>query len=101
MLRPYSSVVLADQTPRMVMPYFYFNIQTQQGTTTDSKGSWYPDVDTALTEAATAARELVADSIKWNFDHLLPVAIAVTDEFGNNVATVPFDEVLRHCRNSA
>jgi hypothetical protein len=75
------------------MPKYHFQQRTGHSVVEDDEGSDFPDVEAARHYALRAARELLAESIKWN-GRPPPDCIVVLDGGGREVVTVPLVEIL-------
>jgi hypothetical protein len=75
------------------MPRFYFHVQQLGEMADDPEGTELPDLETAKTYALEAAREILADAIKWNSEFAAD-AIVIVDEHHRSVGCVSFVEAL-------
>ena len=75
------------------VPRFYFDVVDGAQVSEDLDGLEFPDLDTAITEAAQGARDLVAHAIMKNED-VSGLKFQIRDENGQTVATVPFRQTL-------
>jgi hypothetical protein len=75
------------------MPKYHFQQRTGHGVVDDDEGSDFPDVESARHYALHAARELLAESIRWNV-RPPPDCIVIMDGEGRDILTVLLVEVL-------
>jgi hypothetical protein len=75
------------------MPKYHFQQRADHSVVEDEEGSDLPDIETARQYALRAARELLAESIRWN-GKPPPDCIAIIDSEGRQVMAVPLVEVL-------
>lgn len=75
------------------MPRYHFQQRTGQSVVDDDEGSEFPDVEAARHYALRAARELLADSIRWS-GRPPPDCIVILDGEGRDILTVLLVEVL-------
>ncbi|HEX4534253.1 MAG TPA: hypothetical protein VH000_08475 [Rhizomicrobium sp.] len=75
------------------MPRFYFHVRDGDGRIDDFEGMECPDIESAKKEADVAARELVAEALKFH-EHLDGRTIEIVDENGAVVAEVLLRNVL-------
>jgi hypothetical protein len=75
------------------MPKYHFQQRTGHSVVDDDEGSDFPDIETARQYALRAARELLAESIRWN-GKPPPDCIVVMDGEGRQIMTVLLAEVL-------
>jgi predicted metal-dependent hydrolase len=76
------------------MPRFHFNVIYTDHEVPDPEGEEFLDVDAARREALASARETLANAIRNGED--APQRVQVTDDDGQEVATVALMEVLPH-----
>jgi hypothetical protein len=75
------------------MPKYHFQQRAGHVVVEDEEGADFPDIETARQYALHAARELLAESIRWN-GKPPPDCIAIIDGEGRQVMTVNLVEVL-------
>jgi hypothetical protein len=75
------------------MPKYHFQQRMGHRVAEDDEGSDFPDIETARQYALRAARELLAESIRWN-GKPPPDCIVVMDGEGRQIMTVLLVEVL-------
>lgn len=78
---------------RVPMARYFFNLRESIGTIRNPEGAEYPDVETAVTEAIAAARDLMSASLRRG-DIVLSHAIEITDNAGTIVETVEFADAV-------
>ncbi|MBX9457883.1 MAG: hypothetical protein KL863_18750 [Rhizobium sp.] len=76
------------------MPRFYFHVRDGDELIEDPEGIEMPGSDAAEAEATTAARELLAEQLKFG-SALDSRAFEILDEKGEKVLSLPFRSVLR------
>jgi hypothetical protein len=76
------------------MPMYYFHIRSSDTLVDDLEGSELADVAKAYDEAAEAARELLAESVRKG-DVIDDHEFELCDEHGTEVFTIPFVKLLR------
>ena len=75
------------------MPRFFFHVRDRHLTIFDNEGSELPDLDAAMSEAAVAARSIVADSQQRGL--IEPDRwFEIVDEAGTVLAKVRFRDFL-------
>jgi hypothetical protein len=75
------------------MPKYHFQQRTGHSVVDDDEGSDLPDVEAARQYALRAARELLAESIRWH-ERPPPDCIVIMDGEGRDILTVLLIEVL-------
>jgi hypothetical protein len=76
------------------MPKYQFHQRTDShGVVNDDEGANFPNVEAAREYALHAARELLAESIRWN-GKPPPDCIVIMDSEGRDILTVLLAEVL-------
>jgi hypothetical protein len=74
------------------MPRYYFHYQNGDQTTPDAEGVVLPDAEAAWYQAVRSVRELINEDLKNGA--LRPgQCVEISDERGECVNAVPFDEV--------
>lgn len=79
------------------MPRYFFHIHNDVDTL-DDEGSLLPDASAARAKAKKEARYLASVSVKERGHLMLDHYIRVTDELGDVVDTVTFEEVVEIAR---
>ena len=74
------------------MPRFRFHSRRGGHLDEDLEGQELPDLSAAGREAFNAAREILADAVK--FGHTAPDAIVIADANGHQLKTVPLKDTL-------
>jgi len=75
------------------MPQFYFHIRDEDGLTRDAEGQDLPDLETALQEAVSAAREILGEKLLHG-GSLNHRTIEIADAAGDVVGQVHSRDVL-------
>jgi hypothetical protein len=75
------------------MPLYFFHFRHEDRTDEDPEGSVLSDIEAARKHAVMAAREFLAESVRFNRGSP-PDAIVVVDQDGNELLTVFTFEVL-------
>jgi len=75
------------------MPRFFINFQNVNELAKDDEGIDLQSLEAARKAALISAREILADNIKDGAKDPL-VAITITDESGQELATIPAKDVL-------
>lgn len=77
------------------MPRYHFNVTDGQTVATDHEGSELPDVGAVATEARESIRHMLAEGAAVGLARRL-WTLTVTDEVGQLVLSMPFDDALTH-----
>jgi len=75
------------------MGRFYFHLKSGDDLIPDEEGTELPDLTAATQEVLGAARELLANAIRWQSLNV-PEAVVVADETGNTLRVLPLVDVL-------
>ena len=75
------------------MSRFYFHIRSAGQVIVDQEGSDFPDADAARQEAVAAARQIVAEAIRYGNEYA-PEEFVIADSEGRELEVVPFAAVL-------
>lgn len=76
------------------MPRFYFNVRDGDTLIADQEGVEMPGKTAAAEEAKQAARDLLAERVKYG-EPLESKRFEVVDDDGETILTLPFRSVLR------
>jgi hypothetical protein len=74
-----------------MMPLYYFHIRNGDKLERDPDGMELPDMDAALAEALTVARELLGEISDLGREAVIEVA----DEAGQTLLTLPFSDAIQ------
>ena len=75
------------------MPVYFFHLQSGDSVTDDNEGTELPDLQVAREYAVSAAKELLANAIRWG-GREPPERVIVSDEQGGELLTVFVTDVL-------
>jgi hypothetical protein len=76
------------------MPRYFLHVQDNSHILEDPDGQDFDDLAAAEREAAAAARELMAEALRWDKPLGLQKKMLINDEAGRTVSTAPFIEAL-------
>jgi len=76
------------------MPRYFLHVHDRAEFTEDQEGAEFENLASAIEEAKTSARELMADRLENGGPLGLKRAIIIADECGDTVAKVPFSDAL-------
>lgn len=74
------------------MPRYFFHVRDEDRLIEDQDGSELPDLEAARTEAAAAAREILAEQIRTGKE-MSGRSFEITDDTGKVLATVTLRDV--------
>lgn len=77
------------------MPRYFLHVQDGEKVAEDLEGAEFRNVEAAREEAASAAIELIIDSLRRRQGLRLERTIAIADETGRIVAEVRFDDAVQ------
>jgi hypothetical protein len=75
------------------MARYYFHVQSGDTVNPDDEGADLPSFTAAQEEALAAARELLADAIKYGRRDV-PICIIIAADDGRELAKVPVKDIL-------
>jgi hypothetical protein len=75
------------------MPVYHFHLRFGESLTEDAEGATLPDLQAAQKFAQHAAKELLAEAIRWS-RRAPPDSIVIADHEGREVLTVFIADVL-------
>jgi hypothetical protein len=76
------------------MPLFFFHLRQGTKLIRDPEGVCLPDITSARAEAIQSARELMSENISRSARTSLEWQFEITNDAGETVAIVPFDETV-------